>query len=152
MHKPLFILLLFLFLQGCLESSQSDQQKTENKIGLSEETLVKLRQYKGIGPIKSITLNDEIDMNMANQGKAIFMTMCTSCHKPNEDFIGPSPAGILNKRSPEWIMNMILNPEVMNQKDSLAKTIYEQYNRSPMSNQYLSEKQAREILEYFRTL
>jgi mono/diheme cytochrome c family protein len=152
MPKPVVILFIIFFLVSCRGNKNSNQDKVEDKIVLSEETLAKLRRYKGLGPITSISLDKEIDMNMVNRGKAVFMTMCTSCHKPNEDFIGPSPAGILERRSPEWIMNMILNPEEMNQKDSLARAIYEQYNRSPMSNQFLSERQAREILEYFRTL
>ena len=155
LHKRYRIVItsfLILFSISCNKSNTNTGDQVNSLEEYSPEVLAKLRQYKGVGPISNVSLSEEIDMNMANQGKAIFMTMCTSCHKPNEDFIGPSPVGILKRRSPEWIMNMILNPEEMNQQDSLAAAIYEQYNRSPMSNQFLSKKQAREILEYFRTL
>jgi hypothetical protein len=49
-------------------------------------------------------------------------------------------------------MNMILNPQEMVQKDPLANDLLKEFNGSPMSNQGLTEDQARAILEYFRTL
>lgn len=106
---------------------------------------------KGIGPITSITLGP-IDQVMADEGKVIYDQMCTACHKANEKFIGPAPAGIMSRRSPEWIMNMILNPEQMVREDPIAKQLLIEYNMAPMANQGLTEEQARKILEYFRTL
>ena len=89
---------------------------------------------------------------MAAKGADIFKKMCTACHKPNKKFIGPAPLGILERRTPEWVMNMILNPEVMLEKDPLAKELLVEFNGSPMANQNLSEEEARSVLEYFRTL
>lgn len=106
---------------------------------------------KGIGPITSITL-EPVDQAMADEGKAIYDQMCTACHKATEKFIGPAPAGIMSRRSPEWIMNMILNPEQMVREDPIAKQLLIEYNMAPMANQGLTEEQARKILEYFRTL
>lgn len=107
---------------------------------------------KGIGPIKSVKLSATIDEKMAAEGKIVFEKMCTACHKVNKKFIGPSPKGILEKRSPEWVMNMILNPVEMVQKDELAKDLLMEFNGSPMANQNLSEDEARAVLEFFRTL
>lgn len=107
---------------------------------------------KGIGPIKSVKLSATIDEKMAAEGKIVFEKMCTACHKVNKKFIGPSPNGILEKRSPEWVMNMILNPVEMVQKDELAKDLLMEFNGSPMANQNLSEDEARAVLEFFRTL
>jgi hypothetical protein len=70
----------------------------------------------------------------------------------DKKFIGPAPKGILERRSPEWVMNMILNPEVMVKEDSLAKALLAEFNGAPMANQNLTEEQARAVLEYFRTL
>jgi mono/diheme cytochrome c family protein len=107
---------------------------------------------KGIGPITTMPLNSEIDQTMATHGADVFKKMCTSCHRPNKKFIGPSPTGILDRRSPEWVMNMILNPDEMTQKDPLARALLIEFNGSPMANQNLSEEDARAVLEYFRTL
>ena len=107
---------------------------------------------KGIGPITSITLATEIDTELASAGEEVYNQMCTACHKADVRYIGPSPTGILERRSPEWIMNMILNPVEMVEKDPIAKALLIEYNGAPMANQNLTEDQARAILEYFRTL
>ncbi len=106
---------------------------------------------KGVGPIKNVELG-EIDMAMVEEGKQIYQTMCTLCHKPDQRHIGPALKGVLSRRSPEWIMNMILNPEVMVIEDPIAKQLLADFNNLPMANQNLTEEQARKVLEYFRTL
>jgi cytochrome c len=106
---------------------------------------------KGVGPIRKVELGT-IDMDMAEAGKAIFLQMCSACHKQDERFIGPAPRGIMSRRSPEWIMNMILNPEKMVAEDPVARQLLVEHNLAPMANQQLTEEQARKILEYFRTL
>ncbi|HEY9169692.1 MAG TPA: cytochrome c [Lutibacter sp.] len=104
---------------------------------------------KGVGPITSITLG-EIDQKMADEGKEIFMAKCSACHKISKRVVGPALAGVTEKRTPEWIMNMILNPEVMVVENAAAKKLLEEY-LAPMANQNLTEEEARLILEYFRT-
>ncbi|HLT49660.1 MAG TPA: cytochrome c [Aequorivita sp.] len=107
---------------------------------------------KGVGPIKNLELPAEIDQAMAAKGMEVYKTKCMACHKPDKKFIGPAPTGIFKRRTPEWIMNMILNPEEMTQKDPLAKALLVEFNGSPMANQNLTEEEARQVLEYFRTL
>ena len=106
---------------------------------------------KGIGPVKQVTLG-EINQTMATEGEQIYKSMCSACHKPAEKFIGPAPKGIMERRSPEWVMNMILNPEEMVKSDPIAKKLLADYNFAPMANQHLTEEQARKVLEYFRTI
>lgn len=107
---------------------------------------------KGVGPIKNVTLGETIDQAMAAKGAEVYKMNCTACHKTDRKFIGPAPKGILERRTPEWIMNMILDPEGMVENDPLAKALLQEFNGSPMANQNLSEDEARQILEYFRTL
>lgn len=107
---------------------------------------------KGIGPVKSVDLSTAIDQEMVAHGADVYKKMCTACHRVDKKFVGPAPTGILERRSPEWVMNMILNPEEMTQKDPLAKELLMEFNGSPMANQSLTEKDARAVLEYFRTL
>ncbi|EAR16323.1 hypothetical protein RB2501_05475 [Robiginitalea biformata HTCC2501] len=107
---------------------------------------------KGVGPITSVTLDPEIDQEMAAEGEAVYNQMCLACHKVGKRFIGPAPNGILERRTPEWVMNMILAPEKMVKEDPLAKDLLMEFNGSPMANQGLTEEQARAVLEYFRTL
>ena len=129
---------------------QQTEKKAEIKKVKASETIDLTN--KGVGPIKSLTLNAEIDQAMATKGGEVFKKMCTACHKVGKKFIGPAPNGILEKRTPEWIMNMILDPEGMVKNDPLAKQLLIEFNGSPMANQNLSEEEARAVLEYFRTL
>jgi mono/diheme cytochrome c family protein len=89
---------------------------------------------------------------MASHGAEVFKKLCTACHRSDKKFIGPSPKDILSRRTPEWIMNMILNPNEMVQKDPLAKDLLIEFNGSPMADQSLTQEDARAVLEYFRTL
>jgi len=102
----------------------------------------------GVGPISNVILG-EIDENLAEQGKETFKKYCSACHKINKKYIGPAMLGVTKKRKPEWIMNMILNPDGMLKDDEEAKKLLAEYT-APMANQNLSEEQARGILEYFR--
>lgn len=109
-------------------------------------------QNKGIGPVKELVIPETIDQDMAAKGKVIYEAKCTACHKPTEKFIGPPQKGLLDRRTPEWAMNMILNPEEMTQKDPIAKQLLIEANGAPMANQNLTEEEARQVLEYIRTI
>ncbi len=126
-----------------VESGSATETKASERVDMST---------KGVGPIKSVTLAPEIDQAMAANGKEIYDQMCLACHRVGKKFIGPPPNGVLERRTPEWVMNMILNPQEMVQQDPLARDLLQEFNGSPMSNQGLTEEQARAILEYFRTL
>lgn len=157
----LFTILLF----GCGEkeakkegfSVERQKTTTEEKVTVPETNTVKASERielsnKGVGPIQSVVLNAEIDQAMAAEGKTVYDQMCMACHRIGKKFIGPAPNGILQRRSPEWVMNMILNPDAMVKEDPLAKDLLQEFNGSPMANQSLTEVQARAVLEYFRTL
>ena len=154
----LFVLLIF----SCggketkKESSKIKLKSTEKKVEVKKTTTKPSETIdlinKGVGPITSMKLPTAIDQTMANHGAEIFKKMCTACHNLEKKFIGPSPKGIMKKRTPEWIMNMILDPEGMVKNDPLAKKLLVEFNGAPMANQNLTQEEARAILEYFRTL
>ena len=138
------------------ESTKVKLKKTEKKVE-AKKTTTKASETidltnKGVGPITSVTLGAEIDQAMATHGAEVYKKMCTACHKPDKKFIGPAPKDILKRRTPEWIMNIILDPEGMVKNDPLAKQLLIEFNGSPMANQNLTEEEARAVLEYFRTL
>jgi cytochrome c len=146
----LFSLSTFMFFScgGGSSTEAASGEKPKSMLAAEDDPM----QNKGIGPIKSVTLGAQIDQAMAKEGEEVYKKMCSACHKPTEKFIGPAQIGVLERRSPEWIMNMILNPEQMVKEDPLAKKLLIEYNGSPMANQHLTEAQARAVLEYFRTI
>lgn len=154
------MLCVIAFLVGCGGDTKKEVKKSTPKVEKKSVTIAEKKpasqridlENKGVGPIKEVVLAPEVDQAMAEKGKEVYKQMCMACHKPDQKFIGPAPVGVLSRRSPEWVMNMILNPDVMVKEDPLAKELLKEFNGSPMANQGLTEEQARQILEYFRTL
>lgn len=111
--------------------------------GLSEEELV-----KGIGPITDMELG-EIDPARVDRGDEIFTLKCAACHKLDERYIGPPLRDVLDRRAPEFVMNMMLNSWEMTQRHPTVREMLAEYY-TPMPNQGLSEEDARAILDYLR--
>lgn len=107
---------------------------------------------RGIGPIESYTFEEEINTELAAKGEAVFKQMCTACHKTEQKLIGPPVKGIYERRSVEWVMNMILNPDQMLNEDPIAMELLKEHNNVRMLNQNLTEDDAKALAEYFRTL
>jgi len=105
---------------------------------------------KGVGPITSVEIAAEIDPAMAKTGEEIFTVKCTACHKVDARYVGPALKGVTERRSAEWIMNMIMAPEKMVAEDPDAKALLAEY-LAPMANQSITEEEARALYEYFRT-
>ncbi|MCF8241781.1 MAG: cytochrome c [Melioribacteraceae bacterium] len=156
MKKILFtVLLALLVLWGCGTKEESAgstpntdfKEKVAAKFGL---TLFELDN--GIGPIKEkINLTNQIDQIMAKSGEDVFVQKCAQCHKLDERYTGPALRGVTERRSPEYIMNMILNPEEMTKRHPEAKKMLAQY-ANQMTFQNVTEDDARNLLEYLRSV
>ena len=105
-------------------------------------------QNHGVGPIKKVELA-AVDSALALKGKEVFTAKCSACHKVGERYVGPDLAGVTKRRSPEWIMNMILNPQEMTQKDPIAQELFGVF-LIQMTFQNVTEADARAMLEFFR--
>lgn len=130
--KTLVVTIIFLFIVSFI-------------IGCSEDA----KKDKGIGPIKELTLG-EIDKKLASEGQELFQKKCTTCHALDQKRIGSALRGITNRRTPEWIMNMMLNPDGMIKENKAAKELFEEM-KVRMNPQDVNETDARKILEYLRT-
>lgn len=108
-------------------------------------------QNTGIGPIEKLDLMP-VNTNVAAEGQVIYDQLCRVCHNEINQMEGPAHWGIMSRRTPEWIMNMMLNPTEMAQKDPIAKILAERVNGVEMPDMNLSEEEALKVLEYFRTL
>ncbi|MBT8321600.1 MAG: cytochrome c [Eudoraea sp.] len=156
-RKVIWIALVTVFVacggkQEKKESFEVSRTKTEVKKEQESTNVPVDFNNKGIGPIKELKFDKEINKELAARGEATFNMICTACHQVDQRMIGPAMTGIYERRSPEWVMNMILNPEVMLKEDPIAKALYAEYNNMIMTNQNLSEEDARQIAEYLRTL
>jgi mono/diheme cytochrome c family protein len=103
---------------------------------------------KGVGPIKEVKLGP-LDPAKAKAGAAIFEQKCSACHKFDERYVGPALKGVTQRRTPEYIMNMILDPQKMTMENAEAQKMLGEY-MVQMTYQNVKESEARDILEYFR--
>lgn len=126
--------------------------KTEETNAKASEGVPVDLDNKGVGPIKNVEFADEIDEEMAARGQAKFNAICVACHMVDKRMIGPAMKGVYDRRSPEWVMNMILNPDGMLKEDPIAKALLKEYNNAIMLNQNLTEDEARDVAEYLRKL
>ncbi|MEO0162864.1 MAG: cytochrome c [candidate division WOR-3 bacterium] len=146
--NPVLVLLL---ITGCGGSKGSEEkaENTQQRETVQQTQEIDPMKDKGIGPIKEVKMTPQIDKELAKKGEEIFKTKCSVCHKLDERYVGPALKGVTKRRTPEWIMNMILNPEEMTKNDPIAKKLLEEY-LTQMTFQNVSEDEARAILEYFR--
>ena len=154
------LLVCALFIVGCGEKKEDKKdggfeinrsKKEEAPKEVSEGVPVDLNN-KGIGPITSVDFGEEIDTEMAARGEEKFNAICIACHMVDQRMIGPAMKGVYERRSPEWVMNMILNPDGMLKEDPIAIALLKEYNNAIMLNQNLTEEEARAVAEYLRTL
>lgn len=112
---------------------------------------VKEDYTKGEGKFTDVKLTHPLDKKMITAGKAIYDVKCGSCHKlTDEKLVGPGWKGVTDRRTPEWIMNFVTNTDFMIDKDPAAQAMLEKC-MVRMSNQHISDEDARNVLEFQRS-
>jgi len=126
-------------------NDSSDADSSNNPGGLTD-----FQMENGIGPVtEPVSLNGDISQEMVNTGKEVFKTKCSACHKLDDSYVGPPLGDVLEKRTPTYVMNMILNPVEMTKKHPEARKMLAQY-MNQMTFQNVTRDQARAIVEYLR--
>lgn len=93
-----------------------------------------------------------IDKAKVDAGKKIFDEKCHVCHSlTDQKVVGPGWKGVTQHRDPAWIMNMILHTDWMLENDTAAQNLVE-LTKARMTDQGLTQDQARDMLELMRTL
>lgn len=151
--KTMSLAILTIVMVAC---SSADGQKTpanaaktpvkpaKSKAGISEFEL-----KHGIGPIKEELKLAPINSALAKNGEKTFETKCFSCHRLDDRYVGPPLRDVTKRRTPEFIINMILNPDEMTKRHPETKKLLAEY-MTPMTFQNVSRDEALSILEYFR--
>lgn len=151
MKKILLLVLSTSFFIACgnKEKANDDFSKTDE----TTEAAPSASDYdpkRGEGKFDKVDLGATLDVAMADAGQKISEVKCTSCHKlTDEKLVGPGWKGVTERRTPEWIMNFITNPDPMIDKDPEVQAQLE-ICLVRMPNQGVSDDEARQILEYMR--
>jgi mono/diheme cytochrome c family protein len=145
--------LLFAMVALVLASCTPDKPKNSEDFGGADaknDEAAQEASAKGIGQIQNVTLKTPLEQDRIGRGRAIYEMKCQACHRVDaQRVVGPGWKDVTVRRKPEWIMNMILNVEVMLDRDPEAQKLLE-LCLTRMPNQNVSIGDARDILEYMR--
>ncbi len=92
-----------------------------------------------------------IDAELASRGQALFQSAgCQACHTVGGGrLVGPDLAEVTERRSYQFVMGMIVNPDSMLTNNETARALLAEY-MTPMSNQGVTRDEARALYEYLR--
>jgi hypothetical protein len=141
-----------LLVISCGDNKGQDPSNFSNNkksSGVSTSDLSAFELENGIGPVKQKMDLGTIDPRLVKKGIEIFEIKCSACHKLDERYVGPAQRDVIERRTPEYIMNFMLNPEENYKKHPEAKKMLAEY-MTQMPNQNISFDEARAILDYFR--
>jgi cytochrome c551/c552 len=87
-----------------------------------------------------------------DEGRAIFMSRCASCHNVNKTMTGPALAGVDKRHSMEWIVKFIHSSQsLVKSGDQDALSLYNQFNSVAMPDHSdLTEGDIKSIVEFIK--
>jgi len=134
MKKSFHFLLSVIIIIGITACGNSDEQWVEEH---------------GYGPITDKLELSEIDSDLALQGKQIFDSYCAACHALNSQISGPALRRVVDKRTPEFVINYTLNPRENSENHPIGQELSEQYS-AMMFDTGIDEEEAIAVYEYMR--
>jgi len=133
---------------GC--GSKEEAEKAAEAAPTPEQILAGKPEVHGT-EVATVELTNPLNQEWIGKGKAIYDMKCLACHKLTADkLVGPGWAGVTKRRKPEWIINMVINVDMMLEKDEEAQKLLEQC-LVRMPNLSIPKDEARQILEFMRS-
>jgi cytochrome c len=150
MKLLLTLLFSFTLIFSACSGGESSQESQASSGTEQEEGLSDFEMEHGIGPItEKMEISNDIDEEMRIRGQEIFEMKCEMCHNMEGRMVGPGLGDVAERRTPEYMMNMILNPGGMARNHPEGKKLVQEY-MSVMPFQNVEEEDARAIVEYLR--
>jgi mono/diheme cytochrome c family protein len=151
MKKSMLLLLAAFMFYACGQKTENTGDSSAQSSPTEEKpTVSDYDPQRGEGKFDKVEISDKLDVKMAAAGKSVFDLKCSSCHKlTDEKLVGPGWKGVSQKHKPEWLMNFIVNPDAMIDKDPQLQAQLE-LCLVRMPNQNLSDEDARNIVEFMR--
>lgn len=103
----------------------------------------------GYGPITETVDIGALNIELATQGMEYFNSYCMACHAMGTTLVGPNLANTANQRTPEFVMNYMLNPQENRENHPIGQELDDQFPGF-MTPTGINQEQARAIFEYLR--
>ncbi len=136
-----------LWMSGCSSTPETD---AERQARWQQGNLTSWEIQHGIGPVVEDIKLAAVDNALAERGKAIFVQKCATCHYLDMKKTGPPLRDVAKRRSPEYVMNQILNPEQMGKMHPDGRQLVAQYAQF-MTIQGITRDNALELLDFLRS-
>jgi mono/diheme cytochrome c family protein len=99
----------------------------------------------------AVTPAGEINAEMARRGESLFQSEgCNGCHTVGGGRLtGPDLQGVTERRSLDWFVAMVIDPDSMLREDPAARELFAEY-MTPMMNIGATADEAASLYEYLR--
>jgi cytochrome c5 len=151
MKSILYLLTVFLIIavfQACGGDSSGSASNSANTPEAKQE-LTAFELEHGIGPVTERITMGPISEELVNKGRTIYEMKCEACHNMTGRMVGPALGDVLDRRSPEFVMNMVLRPSRMLNEHPEGQAMLREYMVA-MPFQNVSQEDARAIVEFLR--
>lgn len=143
--RILLLAIMALVYTGCGNGEEREPADTRDEA----PELTEFELEHGIGPVTERLDIGDLNVERARRGADIFDRRCTACHRMGRRFVGPPVGEVTEARSPEFIINFILNPEEMTNRHPVGQALLQEY-MTIMPYQNVSKEQAIEIVDFLR--
>lgn len=139
--------LAMLLVIGCSSTPETD---AERQARWATGNLTSWETEHGIGPVTEATPIANIDPSRAASGHDLFVKKCATCHYLDHKKTGPMLRDVTKRRSAEYVLNQILNPEQMGKLHPDGKKLVAQYAQY-MTIQGITRENAEDLLAFLRS-
>jgi mono/diheme cytochrome c family protein len=143
-------LTLGVTIAGLIGCSSEPETEAERQSRWQQGQFTSWELEHGIGPVVADIELATVDPVKATQGEELFVTKCATCHYLDDRKTGPPLREITKKRSPEYVLNQILNPDQMGKLHPDGKKMVAQYAQY-MTIQGITRDDATALLDFLRT-
>lgn len=143
----LALLTLIAFVVGCSSAPETD---AERQARWAAGNLNSWETEHGIGPVTEDIQLAAVDPARAASGLDIFVKKCATCHYLDHKKTGPMLRDVTKRRSPEYVLNQILNPEQMGKLHPDGRKLVAQYAQF-MTIQGITRENAEDLLHFLRS-
>ncbi|MCM2272419.1 MAG: cytochrome c [candidate division Zixibacteria bacterium] len=143
----LLALLTLVAVVGCSSAPETD---AERQARWAAGNLNSWETEHGIGPVTEDIQLAAVDPAKAASGQDIFIKKCATCHYLDHKKTGPMLRDVTKRRSSEYVLNQILNPEQMGKLHPDGRKLVAQYAQF-MTIQGITRENADDLLHFLRS-